>query len=87
MKSATPEAEWRQLRGTMREGDPRDADVLLDFLMKHRGHLRAWRPDTAQTRELQFLVEDRRQLVDEKTRCLNRRTQRLKLLAGTHPLP
>jgi len=63
----------------MREGDPRDADVLLDFLMKHRGHLRAWRPDTPQTRELRFLVEDRRQLVDEKTRCLNRRTQRFKL--------
>jgi transposase len=59
--------------------DPRDADVLLEFLIKHRDRLRAWRPDTAQTRELQFLVEDRRQVVDEKTRCLNRLTQRLKL--------
>jgi transposase len=59
--------------------DPRDADVLLDFLLKHRDRLRPWRPDTAHTRELQFLVEDRRQLVDEKTRCLNRLTQRLKL--------
>jgi transposase len=59
--------------------DPLDADVLLEFLLKHRDRLRPWRPDTAQTRELQFLVEDRRQLVDEKTRCLNRLTQRLKL--------
>ena len=59
--------------------DPRDADRLLEFLLKHRDRLRPWRPDTAQTRELQFLVEDRRALVDEKTRCLNRLTQRLKL--------
>lgn len=59
--------------------DPRDADLLLEFLIKHRDRLRAWRPDTEQTRELRFLVEDRRQLVDEKTRCLNRLTQRLKL--------
>ena len=59
--------------------DPLDADVLLEFLLKHRDRLRAWRPDTVHTRELQFLVEDRRQLVDEKTRCLNRLTQRLKL--------
>lgn len=58
--------------------DPLDADVLLEFLLKHRNRLRAWRPDTAETRELQFLVEDRRKLVDDKTRCLNQLTQRLK---------
>ncbi|HEY6990831.1 MAG TPA: transposase [Bryobacteraceae bacterium] len=50
--------------------DPLDADVLLDFLLQHRDRLRVWRPDTAQTRELQFLVEDRRRLVDQKTCCL-----------------
>lgn len=59
--------------------DPRDAEVVLEFLLKHRDRLRAWRPDSEQTRELQFLVEDRRRLVDEKTRLLNRLTQRLKL--------
>lgn len=58
--------------------DPRDADLLLEFLLKHRDRLRAWRPDNAHTRELQFLVEDRRQLVQDKTRCLNRLTLRLK---------
>jgi transposase len=62
-----------------RKSDPVDADVLLDFLLTHRDRLRLWRPDTEQTRELQFLVEDRRRIVDEKTRCLNRLTQRLKL--------
>jgi transposase len=59
--------------------DPSDADVLLEFLLKHRDRLRPWRPDTVQTRELQFLVEDRRKLVDDKTRCLNQLTNRLKL--------
>jgi transposase len=59
--------------------DPLDADVLLDFLLKHRDRLRVWRPDTAETRELQFLVEDRRRLVDQKTCCLQQLTQRLKL--------
>ena len=60
------------------KSDPVDADVLLDFLLTHRDRLRLWRPDTEQTRELQFLVEDRRCMVNEKTRCLNRLTQRLK---------
>ena len=39
------------------KSDPVDADVLLDFLLTHRDRLRLWRPDTEQTRELQFLVE------------------------------
>ena len=59
--------------------DPLDADVLLDFLLKHRDRLRVWRPDTAETRQLQFLVEDRRRLVDQKTSWLQQLTQRLKL--------
>jgi transposase len=62
-----------------RKSDPVDADVLLEFLLRHRDRLRVWQPDTPQTRELQFLVEDRRRIVDEKTRCLLRLTQRLKM--------
>jgi hypothetical protein len=61
------------------KSDPVDADILLDFLLTHRERLRLWHPDTEQTRELQFLVEDRRRLVDDRTRCLNRLTQRLKM--------
>jgi len=61
------------------KSDPLDADILLDLLFKHRDKLRPWKPDTQQTRELQFVVEDRRKLVDEKTRCLNRLTARLKM--------
>jgi len=47
--------------------DPRDADLLLDLLLKHRDKLRRLSPDTEATRRVQNLVEERRKLVDEKT--------------------
>jgi len=47
--------------------DPRDADLLLELLLRHRRQLRPLKPDTELTRKLQNLVEKRRQLVDEKT--------------------
>lgn len=59
--------------------DPADADLLLDLLQRHRDRLRSWEPDTVGVRTLQFLVEDRRALVDEKTRHSNRLIGRLKL--------
>jgi hypothetical protein len=48
-------------------------------LMKHPERLRRWAPDTLETRTLQFLVEARREIVDDKTRYLNRLTAQLKL--------
>jgi len=48
--------------------DPGDTALLLDLLLRHRERLRRWQPDTQETRLLQFLVEDRKQLVNEKTR-------------------
>jgi Transposase len=45
--------------------DPTDADLLMDLLLHHRAQLHCWKPDTEETRTLQFLVEDRRKLVDE----------------------
>lgn len=59
--------------------DPADADLLLDLLVSHREHLRRLRPDTAQTRLVQQLVESRRKLVNERTRQSNRLTAKLKL--------
>ena len=59
--------------------DPRDADLLLDILLKHRDKLRRWSPDTEATRRVQNLVEERRQLVDEKTEQTNRLTSQLKI--------
>jgi transposase len=48
--------------------DPSDAAWILDLLLRHRDRLRRLQPDNADTRLLQMLVEDRRQLVDDKTR-------------------
>ena len=59
--------------------DPRDADVLLELLLKHRDNLRRLSPDTEATRRVQNLVEERRKLVDEKTAQTNRLTSDLKI--------
>ena len=59
--------------------DPRDADLLLDLLLKHRDKLRRLSPDTEATRRVQNLVEERRKLVDEKTEQINRLTSHLKI--------
>lgn len=59
--------------------DPSDSRLLLELLSRHGDRLRRWQPDRETTRTLQFLVEDRRQLVAEKTRQSNRLTQQLKM--------
>ena len=59
--------------------DPSDTASLLDLLMRHRERLHALQPDTVETRLLHFLVEERRQAVDEKTRQSNRLTDCLKM--------
>jgi transposase len=61
------------------KSDPSDTAALLDLLLRHRERLRPLRPDTKETRLLHFLVEERRQTVDEKTRQSNRLTAELKL--------
>ena len=54
------------------KSDPSDAALLLELLLHHRDRLRPLKPDTVETRLLQFLVEERRRLVDDKTRYSNR---------------
>jgi hypothetical protein len=61
------------------KSDPSDTGSLLDLLLRHRERLRPLRPDTVETRLLHFLVEERRQTVDEKTRANLRLTDCLKL--------
>jgi transposase len=61
------------------KNDPGDTGLLLELLVQHRSRLRRLRPDTEQTRELQFLVENRRSLVDDKTYFSNRLIAQLKL--------
>jgi transposase len=61
------------------KSDPSDTACLLDLLLRHRERLHRLQPDTPETRLLQFLVEERRQTVDEKTRASHRLTDCLKL--------
>ncbi len=58
--------------------DPTDAAYAAELLQHHRDRLTAWIPDDAQTRTLQLLVEQRRRLVNDRTRFSNRLTAALK---------
>jgi transposase len=58
--------------------DPTDASLALQLLVKHRDQLRPWRPDDAQTRLIRILAEDRRGLVEQRTRLCNQLQDRLK---------
>jgi transposase len=69
----------KSFRPSGAKDDPSDAGLLLDILMLHRDKLRRLNPDTAETRTLQFMVEERRKLVHEKTRYSNRITAHLKM--------
>jgi transposase len=72
-------AKYREAFSPSRaKDDPRDADYLLELLVQHRDRLKAWRPDHAKTRTLQYLVEYRRRLVNDRTRLSNRMTALLK---------
>jgi transposase len=61
-----------------KKDDPADAQLLLELVSKHREKLKPWLPDEEHTRTLQFLVEHRRKLVNDKTRLTNRLTSVLK---------
>jgi transposase len=72
-------AKYRQAFSPSRaKDDPQDADYMLELLLQHRDRLKAWRPDHAKTRTLQYLVEHRRRLVNDRTRISNRMTALLK---------
>jgi len=77
---STTAARYRQtFAPSGAKSDPSDTESLLDLLLRHREQLRPLRPDTVETRLLHFLVEERRQTVDEKTRANLRLTDCLKL--------
>jgi len=69
----------KSFRPSGAKDDPHDAGLLLDILMRHRDKLRRLNPDNPETRTLQFMVEERRKLVHEKTRYSNRLTAHLKM--------
>jgi len=72
-------ARFREAFTTSRaKDDPGDAAYLADLLALHRDKLKAWLPDDEKTRTLQYLVEHRRRLVDNRSRISNRLTSLLK---------
>src|ERR1041384_7134127 len=52
--------------------DPSDADLAWEVLAKHREHLRAWKPDAVEIRLLDRLCEARRDLVDQRTKLVQK---------------
>jgi transposase len=73
-------ARYREaFRASGAKDDPLDAELLLDLLRLHRSRLRAWLPDTVETRRLQMLAEYRRKLVNNRIRHTNRTTSLLKM--------
>jgi transposase len=58
--------------------DPTDAEYQVELLIHHRDRLKAWLPDDEQTRTLQYMVEQRRRLINDRTRLSNRLTAALK---------
>ena len=58
--------------------DPRDADLILDYLLKHRDRMQLWQPESPEVRCLRMLSEERRKLVDLRTELSNQLTANLK---------
>jgi len=50
------------------KSDTADAQLLADYLREHLSHLRAWRLQEPELRQLKLIVEDRDKLVTQKVR-------------------
>jgi len=58
--------------------DPTDAEIALELLLRHRDKLQVLKPQSAAMRALTTLVEQRRNLIGDKTRITNRLCSTLK---------
>ncbi len=58
--------------------DPQDAELALELMLRYPQKIKAIEPDNADIRLLQQLVEQRRQLVEDKRRFVNRLINSLK---------
>jgi transposase len=58
--------------------DPTDAELALDLVLRHPQRFKPLRPQSGTMRRLGFLVEQRRDLVDDKKRLVNRLCNTLK---------
>ena len=60
------------------KSDPADAVLLMEMVRHSPERFRVWKPDDADTRSLQLLTENRRQLVNQHTAFTNQLTGLLK---------
>lgn len=60
------------------KSDPSDGDLQAEIGFKHHDRLRSFEPQDPTTRKLALLSEHRRDLVQDRTGCLNRLTSTLK---------
>src|SRR5712675_1488539 len=72
-------AKYREaFKPSRAKDDPTDAELALDLLLRHPERFAPLRPQGVAMRSLLSLVEQRRELVGDKTRLTNRLTNALK---------
>ncbi len=65
--------------GSRAKNDISDADYLRELVMLHHDRFRSWVPDDVLTRTMMFLAENRRKIVNDRTRLTNRLLSLLKM--------
>lgn len=74
----TAVADYRKSRKPSgSKSDTADAQLLADYLREHLSHLRAWRLQEPELRQLKLIVEDRDKVVQQKVRLQNQLRQTL----------
>jgi len=58
--------------------DPGDAGLIMEMVRDSNGRLKAWRPDTPETRRLQLLCEHRRKFINLRVKLTNQLRSTLK---------
>lgn len=72
-------AKYREaIKPSRARDDPTDAELALDLLLRHPERFSPLRPQSAGMRSLLSLIEQRREMVGDKTRFTNRLTNALK---------
>ena len=72
-------AKYREtFKPSRAKDDPTDAELALDLILCHGVRFKSLKPQSVNMRTLTYLVEQRRQLVDDKTRFVNRLCDTLK---------
>jgi transposase len=72
-------AKYREaFKPSRAKDDPTDAELALDLLLCHGDRFKPIKPQSVEMRTLTYLVEQRRQLVGDKTRFVNRLCDTLK---------